>query len=81
MSNNKMVGNHIKTLREKKNCSQDILTKMTGVAVSTKCMYETCERSPHDEIKVKIANALDKNLKYLKYIFLENDITNCDKTS
>jgi hypothetical protein len=51
---------------------------MTGVVVSTKCMYETCERSPRDEIKVKIANALDKSLKY---IFLENDITNCDKTS
>jgi hypothetical protein len=27
MSNNKMVGNHIKTLREKKNCSQEIFTK------------------------------------------------------
>ena len=78
MSNNKMGGNYIKTLREKKNCSQEIFTKMTGVVVSTKCMYETCERSPRDEIKVKIANVLDKSVKY---IFLENDITNCDKTS
>lgn len=51
---------------------------MIGVAVSTICMYETGERSPRDEIKVKIANALGKSVNY---IFLENDVTKCDTTS
>lgn len=65
MPDNKTVGDRIKTLREKKNYSQETLAKMIGVAVSTTCMYETGERSPRDEIKVKIANALGKSVNYI----------------
>ena len=76
MPDNKTVGDRIKALREKKNYSQETLAKMIGVAVSTICMYETGERSPRDDIKVKIANALGKSVNY---IFLENKVTNRDK--
>lgn len=65
MPDNKTVGDRIKALREKKNYSQETLAKMIGVAVSTICMYETGERSPRDEIKVKIANALGKSVNYI----------------
>lgn len=65
MPDNKTVGDRIKALREKKNYSQETLAKMIGVAVSTISMYETGERSPRDEIKVKIANALGKSVNYI----------------
>ena len=65
MPDNKTVGDRIKALRKKKNYSQETLAKMIGVAVSTICMYETGKRSPRDEIKVKIANALGKSVNYI----------------
>lgn len=65
MPDNKTVGERIKNLREKKNYSQDALAKMIGVAVSTICMYESGERSPRDEIKVKISKALGKSVNYI----------------
>ncbi len=65
MPSNKTVGERIRTLREKKKYSQETLAKMTGVAVSTICMYETGERIPRDEVKVKISNALGKSIHYI----------------
>ena len=65
MPNNKVVGERIKVLREKKKYSQETLASLIGVAVSTICMYETGERIPRDEIKVKLARELGKSVSYI----------------
>lgn len=40
---------------------------MIGTATSTISMYESGERIPRDEIKVKIAMALGKSVNYIFY--------------
>lgn len=65
MPDEKTVGERIKTLREKKNYSQETLANLVGVAVSTICMYENGDRTPRDEIKVKISKALGKSVNYI----------------
>lgn len=67
MSNSEIVGKRIKELRESKKYSQETLANMIGTATSTISMYESGERIPRDEIKVKIAIALGKSVNYIFY--------------
>lgn len=67
MPNSEIVGKRIKELRESKKYSQETLANMIGTATSTISMYESGERIPRDEIKVKIAIALGKSVNYIFY--------------
>lgn len=67
MPNSEIVGKRIKELRESKKYSQETLANMIGTATSTISMYESGERIPRDEIKVKIATALGKSVNYIFY--------------
>lgn len=67
MPNSEIVGKRIKELRESKKYSQETLANMIGTATSTISMYESGERIPRDEIKVKIAMALGKSVNYIFY--------------
>lgn len=67
MPNSEIVGKRIKELRESKKYSQETLANMIGTAASTISMYESGERIPRDEIKVKIAMALGKSVNYIFY--------------
>lgn len=67
MPNSEIIGKRIKELRESKKYSQETLANMIGTATSTISMYESGERIPRDEIKVKIAIALEKSVNYIFY--------------
>lgn len=59
------LGNRIKFLREQKNINQSEFAKILGIANSTLSQYETGQRIPSDEIKLKIANYFKVTIDYL----------------
>lgn len=59
MPDSKTIGRRIKKLRESKNMSQEILANVINVSPSTISMYETGERIPRDETKIKIAKVFN----------------------
>lgn len=60
-----MIGERIKELRIRYNMNQRELAEKLGVANSTLSQYETGERTPGDEIKLKLANLFNVSLDYL----------------
>lgn len=52
----KNVGEKLQQLRRKLNISQKSVADSIGVSVSAIAMYETNERTPRDEVKVKLSN-------------------------
>lgn len=59
------LGNKIKFLREQKDINQSEFAKILGIANSTLSQYETGQRIPSDEIKLKIANYFKVTIDYL----------------
>lgn len=59
------LGNRIKFLREQKDINQSEFAKILGIANSTLSQYETGQRIPSDEIKLKIANYFKVTIDYL----------------
>lgn len=49
------IGNQMRSLREKANKSQKTVADDLGISISALCMYETGNRIPRDEIKIRIA--------------------------
>ena len=49
------IGNRIRALREKQNKSLDAVAGELGISQSAISMYETGNRIPRDEIKIRIA--------------------------
>ena len=52
--NKKKIGERLKKLRGQK--SREEVALATGISVSALTMYETGQRIPRDEIKIKLAN-------------------------
>lgn len=63
----KEIGTRLAALRG--DISRENLAKDLGISVSAIQMYETGERVPRDEIKIKIANYFNRSVQS---IFFEN---------
>ncbi len=63
MSN--ILGNRIKLLREQSNLTQIELAKQINVSNTTLSQYETGQRVPSDDIKIKIATYFGVSLDFL----------------
>ena len=59
------IGEKIRMRREEKGLSREIFCKNVGITPSALSMYETNQRIPRDEIKLKIARQLDTSIEYL----------------
>ena len=62
---NNILGERIRTLRERAGMKQTDLSKYLNISNSTLSQYETGQRVPSDEIKIKIANRFDVTVGYL----------------
>lgn len=65
MSEPSVIGQRIKSLREAMGLSRDNFCKLVGITPSAASMYENGQRVPRDEIKVKIARALNTSIEAL----------------
>lgn len=59
------LGDRIKELRVRYNMNQRELADKLGIGNSTISQYETGERTPSDEVKVKMADLFNVSLDYL----------------
>ena len=60
-----MLGDRIRTLREEQRLSQLELAKILGIGNTTLSQYESNQRTPSDEIKIKIADYFNVSIDYL----------------
>jgi len=60
-----MIGKRIKRLRESKGLTQLEFARMINISNSTLSQYESEQRAPSDEIKIKIADFFNVSLDYL----------------
>ena len=58
---NKVISEKLRKLRGNK--SQREIAEVIGVATSTYGMYEAGERTPSDEVKIRIANHYKKSVQ------------------
>ena len=65
MSDATVIGKRIKQLREKKKYTREEFCTNVGISLSALSMYETGQRIPRDEIKLKIARCLDASIESL----------------
>lgn len=65
MSSPAIIGQRIKTLREKLNISREMFCNIVGITQSALSMYENGQRVPRDEIKIKIARTLNTSIEAL----------------
>lgn len=59
------LGDRLKTLRLEKGISQTDLAKQFNIARSTLSQYESNQRTPSDEIKVKLSEYFNVSIDYL----------------
>ena len=59
------IGSRIKTLRENKNISREDFCNAVNISLSALSMYETGQRIPRDEVKLRIARLLDTTIETL----------------
>lgn len=62
---NSILGTRIRTLRERAGMKQTDLSKYLNISNTTLSQYETGQRVPSDEIKIKIANRFNVTVGYL----------------
>jgi transcriptional regulator with XRE-family HTH domain len=60
-----LIGQRIKTLRESKKISREDFAKAVDISISALSMYETGQRIPRDEVKLRIARKLDTSIEAL----------------
>ncbi len=60
-----ILSERLKILREEANMSKSSLANKLNVGVSSISQYESGDRVPSDEIKIKIAQLFDVSLDYL----------------
>jgi len=65
MPDNKTIGKRIATLRERKKLTQTQLAELLEVGPSTVRMWESGERIPRDEMKVKLSKLLGRSVKFI----------------
>lgn len=60
-----IIGERIKELREKLGFTCEEFCENVGISRSALSMYETGQRIPRDEIKLKIARCLGVSIEFL----------------
>lgn len=60
-----IIGQKIKKLRESKNISREQFANSVNISTSALSMYETGQRIPRDEVKLRIARYLGTSIEYL----------------
>lgn len=60
-----LIGDKIKKLREEQGIQRDEFCATVGISLSALSMYETGQRIPRDEIKLKIARCLNTSIEAL----------------
>lgn len=65
MPNANIIGAKIKELREGLSISREVFCDNVGISLSALSMYETGQRIPRDEIKLKIARQLNTSIEAL----------------
>ena len=65
MPDSKTIGKRIATLRERKKLTQTQLAELLEVGPSTVRMWESGERIPRDEMKVKLSKLLGRSVKFI----------------
>lgn len=60
-----IMSERIKLLREEQNLNQSQLAEKLNIAISSISQYESGDRIPSDDIKIKLANFFDVSLDYL----------------
>lgn len=60
-----ILGKRIKSERERKGLSQIELAKLLNISNTTLSQYETGQRIPSDEIKIKLAEIFNCSVDYL----------------
>lgn len=63
----KVIGGRIKKLREDMNMSRNQLCKDADISMSALTMYETGQRVPRDEVKLRLSRCLNTSLEGLFY--------------
>ena len=63
----KVIGERIKNLRENMNMSRSELCKEADISQSALTMYETGQRIPRDEVKLRLSRCLNTSLEGLFY--------------
>lgn len=63
----KAIGGRIKALREDMNISRSELCRDAGISLSALTMYETGQRVPRDEVKLRLSRCLNTSLEGLFY--------------
>lgn len=63
----KVIGGRIKKLREDMNISRNQLCKDADISLSALTMYETGQRVPRDEVKLRLSRCLNTSLEGLFY--------------
>lgn len=64
----KIIGQKIKELRESKNISREKFASSVDISTSALSMYETGQRIPRDEVKLRIARYLGTTIEYLFFV-------------
>ena len=59
----KKIGKKIKTLRESKNISREKFANSVNISTSALSMYETGQRIPRDEVKLRIARYFETSIE------------------
>lgn len=59
----KKIGQKIKALRESKNISREKFANSVNISTSALSMYETGQRIPRDEVKLRIARYLETSIE------------------
>ena len=62
MPNTEIIGKKKKKLREAENISRETFCDDVEISLSALSMYETGQRVPRDEIKLKIARRLNTSI-------------------
>ena len=65
MQKNDKVNNKIRELRKKNRFTVDECCDAVGVSPSAWRMYETGERSPRDDVKIKIADFFNRTVQFV----------------
>lgn len=63
----KVIGERIKKLREEQNISRSDLCSEAAISLSALTMYETGQRVPRDEVKLRLSRCLNTSLEGLFY--------------
>lgn len=62
-----VMADKLRTLRLRKNESQQEVADAVGISVSAYSMYENGERVPRDRTKVKLANHFGRSVTFIFY--------------